>query len=348
MIDNNSSAFNETADISLPPIRSLYEITRLRSLRTRTLPEAQSPEAEPLRMHDDIISKGLIAKSEAEHLVQLYLATTDHYLYGIASKYRNAEEIRGASALLLAAVCTVAALQQRDTRVLYRTCHQELCAQVASSVFRPCINLEDLRGLCITSFWLTDIAWPVSGLAIRRAQEAELQHSVKLYLATYKSGGPLSTTSGQPYLKSLLEQARLWYVLYICDQHLSILYGRAPTIQTDAAVRNSEVFLEVAGDAVLHRRICSQVALLRILSAVTVLFGQDPEVRVPPVLKSQLDSFIHQLDEWITCWLARSGEGCPLYLLLNWELTISRAPSPSRGLSENCTSASLLLCKALR
>ncbi|KAK5199959.1 hypothetical protein LTR92_000500 [Exophiala xenobiotica] len=287
------------------PIDSLYEITHLRSLRSQPLTLTTSSTAEPKHVRTDIISRGIIQRSDAERLVGAYLTHSDHYLYGIASKYKDMETIRRSSSLLLTAICTVAALQDPTPSDLYSVCHAELRSLVSQFIFKPTVELEDLRGLCIACFWLSNMSWSVSGIAIRRACEIELQKS---FYAIVPEAGRSSSPSPElvnPNPPSLaIECMRLWYLFYICDQQLSILYGRTPTLRDQETIQNCESYLAALPASTSDIRIINQVSLLRIMSAVADTFGSNVERRVPVIFKTQLDNFIRQLDHWVTHWLS--------------------------------------------
>lgn len=87
---------------------------------------------------------------------------------------------------------------------------------------------------------------------------------------------------------------RLWYVLYICDQHLSTLYGRPSIIREDFAIQNCATFMQspVATDE--DKRLASQVALLNIIQNIRDLFGPEIGEPVPQVYSTQILSFGRQ------------------------------------------------------
>ena len=306
MLDGPSVQPSRAESPSHAPITSLYQITRLRSLRSKQLP-VFSNESEASRPPRDLISRGALDQADAEKLIHAYLAKPDYYLYGIASKFKDLDSIRRASSLLLVAICTVSALHSPSGQALHSVCNTELRKLVSNFVFTSKVNLEDFRGLCIACFWISDIAWPVSGLAIRRAVEFDLQKS---YHVVVKTGGSIPTPA-LGYTKSeAVECLRLWYLFSICDQHLSILYGR-PSIIEDQDPGNdweaylSEIQKEGSQTDNVDVRILSQFVLLRILNKVTKLFGRNLELRVPTIFASQLEDFILQLDQWVAVWLSK-------------------------------------------
>jgi hypothetical protein len=312
MIDKHPEApSRDEATATQPPIQSLYQITNLRSLRSQRLvsgDEAVAPVSEP----DDLISRKSITMTDAKMLVNRYLRKTDHYLYGIASEYKSLKEIRQASPLLLTAILTVEALQRSESEQLYRVCYTEFRNLMADFLFSHSVSLEDLRGLCIACFWLSDISWSISSVAIRRAVELELHKSFPMAIDALKcqpSGDSLDNQT-----KKLVDSVRIWYLLYICDQHLAILYGRPHIMREDEGIQNWALYLAIHRNPT-DTRILSQVALLQILRSVSETFGQDSKRRVPTLLKPQLDGFLQQLDQWVNHWLGISRTLTPLLLL---------------------------------
>jgi Fungal specific transcription factor domain len=89
-------------------------------------------------------------------------------------------------------------------------------------------TLDGVRGLCIGAFWISDLSWKLSGHAVRIATELNLHRSFSKAL------------KGEP---GHVEAARLWYLLYVCDHHFSIAYGRPPVIHEDQVSESS--FLKI-------------------------------------------------------------------------------------------------------
>ena len=169
-------------DDSLPhvPIESLYQITRLRSLRSDDPAyEARATTTRSLTHPvDDFITRGLISVEDADRLVNLYLNRIDHFIYMIGgSKYRSLEALRRGSPILTACICTVAALHDPMSNHLYGVCNREFRRLMATSMFDRRIDLDHMRAMCIGSYWLHDLSWTLSGYAIRRATEINLSKS---------------------------------------------------------------------------------------------------------------------------------------------------------------------------
>ena len=145
-------------------------------------------------------------------------------------------------------------------------------------------DLEYVRALCIASFWLSDASRIFSSDAIRRAadmrlhrsfhhitnrsldsimvnsrteeRERERQSSIVQgdrlkFLAGVGGRAEISTLSQvdrqvqtAPEIE-LVDRTRLWYLLFTCDQHLSILHNREPLLRGDKEITvNWEAYLD--------------------------------------------------------------------------------------------------------
>lgn len=273
------------------PIESLYQITRLRALRSDDAgDESQlSPTAAPTHPVNDFISHGLVSFEDAERLVNLYLNRIDHFMYMIGGgKYRDLESLRRGSPILTACICAVAALHDPMSNHLYGVCKREFQRLMAASMFDRRVDRDHMRAICIGSYWLHDLSWTLSGYAIRRATEVNLSSSYHRVLANNS--------------EEAMECMRIWYVLYICDHHLSILYGRPSIVREDASISGWEELMRTSVFTESDKRLVSQMALLIIMSNVRELFGPDIGEPVPKAFASQLTNFGRQIDQWMGYW----------------------------------------------
>ncbi|KAK1977669.1 hypothetical protein LZ30DRAFT_752668 [Colletotrichum cereale] len=92
------------------------------------------------------------------------------------------------------------------------------------------------------------------------------------------------------------DDARLWYILNICDQHLATLYGRPAIVQEDSSMQQWESFLGSTMSTEEDKRLASQVALLGIIGSIRE--GQP----TPRAYIHQIAHFNKQLDQWINHW----------------------------------------------
>ncbi|KXT17288.1 hypothetical protein AC579_516 [Pseudocercospora musae] len=251
----------------------------------------------------DMISKGLISFDDAEVLVKKYLLHLDRFLYGVTGSYKDVNEVRRASPALLAAMCTVSAFHDSNISRTFEICNREYRSIVSGSLFEK-RDLQFVKALCIGAFWLPDASRILLGDAIRRAKDLKLHRNFlrltePALLASTSPGSAIDTSE-------IRDRVRLWYLLYVCDQHLSILHNRDRILrQEKEAVENRELFIS-SGEPVTSQdiRIMSQVSLLVIMGQIRDVFGSESIRPVSKTLSVQLSHFVRELDAWYARWSA--------------------------------------------
>ncbi|KGO64025.1 Transcription factor, fungi [Penicillium italicum] len=276
-------------DLVPAPMRSLYEVTKLRNLRNN---HVEAPKQTLLE--EDFISRRLISLHEAEELFAYFSRTMNQLLWGgIILVHRDLTSVRRASTLLSAAVLTVAALHIPNRTETLNRCYSEYVSLVSNMALTRAHTLDDIRGLCVGAFWLSELSWKLSGHAVRIATEMGLHQSYQ------------RLTRGHT---DQYERAQLWYLLYVCDHHFSIAYGRPPVIHEDVVIRNYETFLAlpmiVPGDI----RLLAQVALFMILTEAYRMFGSDTEQALTEEDFGQLRIYNVAVDQWRLLWQPRSAD----------------------------------------
>jgi hypothetical protein len=104
-----------------------------------------------------------------------------------------------------------------------------------------------------------------------------------------------------------LEGARLWYLLYVCDHHFSIAYGRPPVIQDDLSIVFHEKFLELPGTTQADLRLHSQIGIFIILTQIYNAFGPDIEQRLEENDLGRLRQWNFEIDNWRVRWEPQLG-----------------------------------------
>jgi len=279
------------------PMGSLYEVTRLRNIRSNQARTTRKPGVEdPL---EDFISRGVIAQAEAEELYAHFHRTLNHYLWvGLEEIHSSLDSVRRSSSLLAATILTVTALHIPTSVETFDKCYLEFLALVSSSMFSRYHSIDDVRGLCIAAFWLSDVSWKLCGHAIRIATELNIHQSFYRALEGDRDH----------FLRS-----RLWYMLYVCDHHFSIAYGRPPMISESLQIREHETFLRSPLAGPLDMRILSQVALFQILTKAHDCFAEQRlphqqaanPAALPEAYFPQLRGFNLEIDQWRIRWQSR-------------------------------------------
>ncbi|KAF2820253.1 hypothetical protein CC86DRAFT_387296 [Ophiobolus disseminans] len=289
--DDSPRLSPKEAGLPHAPIDSLYQITRLRTLRSDDSPGERklSVERNGTSHINDFISRGLVSIEDADRLVGLFVNRIDHFMYKIgAGSYRDLDSMRRGSSVLTACVCTVAALHDPNSNHLYATCGREFRRLMSASMFDPRMNQDCMRAMCVASYWLHDLSWMLSGYAIRRAMEVNLSSSYQQVLRNHD--------------EEAMNNVRIWYVLYICDRHLSILYGRSSIVRDDVSVNGWEEILRSPICTESDKRLVSQMALLVIMGNARELFGPDTGEPIPIAFAPQFEKFSRQIDQWVGFW----------------------------------------------
>ncbi|KAM5353395.1 hypothetical protein ACJ41O_000045 [Fusarium nematophilum] len=272
------------------PMASLYEVTKLRNIRSNpaVLPVI-SPGGTP---QPDFISQGKLSLKEAESLFSTFRGTLNAYLWGgLALVHSTLAASRASSTLLTVAVLTVTALHVHDGAHAFDVCYPIFLELTSQSVFARYHTLDDVRGLCIGAFWLSDVSWKLSGLAVRIATELNLHQFTD---DTLKSAAPEE-----------FDKARLWYLLYVCDHHFSIAYGRPPMINESAVITSHESALQSPTATTADLRLHSQVSVFIILSRVSQTFGSDRSKMITNDEFGALRRYDVELGLWRDHWEQR-------------------------------------------
>ena len=171
-------------------IYSLTEATRLRQV----LPSAPSSL--------DFVGRGVFSTMEAESLYAHYRENINSLLWaGVLCQHATLQEAPQSSSLLVAAIPTVAALHAPGRKDALNAAYKELVSLSASTCLSRIRSLDDIRGLCIGAFYLTNLSWRLCSQAVRVATELNLHRASLSLLRGY--------TDVQSH-----ELVRLWYVLY--------------------------------------------------------------------------------------------------------------------------------------
>ncbi|KAJ5748742.1 uncharacterized protein N7511_010438 [Penicillium nucicola] len=235
----------------------------------------------------DLISAGQISLRQALALFETYHLRLDHFLYRILGDHISLDSVRIASPLLTAAVCTVGALHSQSLGHLFDTCYSEYKSLVAAQIFSRNVNEDDIRGLCVGAFWLHGLSWALIGNAVRIASDINLHSGIYKAVKGDREG----------YL-----QARLYYLVYVCDHHFSIAYGRPPMSREGFIIDSASRLLETEHATEDDARLISQVKEWSILGQVFDTFGVDVDTSILPQTLPQLRRYSISLDTWFADW----------------------------------------------
>lgn len=277
----------EDADLVTAPMRSLYDLTRIRNLRSNVkFRPGQNPELE------DFIAQGILSLPEAEDLFRHYFQSLRLYLWGgVLCPYDSLDATRRRSSLLTAVVLTIAALHTPGRDDALEKCYGVFVSGAYSACLSRVQNLDDIRALLLAAFYLSNLSWKLSGAAVRNATEMNLHQSFHKVMRGHEDHR---------------DRVRLWYVLYVCEHQLSIAYGRPPIIHEDIAIKNIEQFLDSPETRPGDIRLGAQVTLFKILTEAFIAYGSDPEQPLTEPDFQRLRMFNFAIEQWRLAWQARS------------------------------------------
>ncbi|KAG6015815.1 hypothetical protein E4U54_002896 [Claviceps lovelessii] len=271
------------------PMASLFELTKLPNVRSDPWARTQRTPSSTLKA--DFIAQGKFDLQQAESLFARFRETLNAYLWGgIALTHDTLDEVRASSSLLTAAILAVTALHAQDDVRAFDVCYSIFLELVTQAVFDRYHVLDDVRGLCIGAFYLSDLSWKLSGLAVRIATELNLHQFCAMALRDRPE---------------YVEKARLWYFLYVCDHHFSIAYGRPPVIGEDSTLSCHEDYLRLPGVTMSDHRLHSQVGVFIILSRIFNAFGPDRSRMIANDEFEILRRFDADLARWRDQWKPR-------------------------------------------
>jgi len=240
------------------------------------------------RADQDIVTRGILSLEEAQSFLNVYQDRLDHFLYRIIGDRRTLSQVRAASSLLLSAICAVGSLHLASAA--FEKCYQEFVSIAAAQTFSRRNNADDIRGLCVGAFWLSGISWTCIGAAARISTDIQLHRSIFKALQGDR----------KHYLRT-----RLYYLVYVCDHHFSVPYGRPPMTREDDAVRAASQFLETENAVEDDARLVSQVLFWSVGSDIYRTFGVDVDRPLDLSMVEPLRRFAIRLDNIRADWTER-------------------------------------------
>ncbi|KAH7402690.1 fungal-specific transcription factor-like protein [Pyrenochaeta sp. MPI-SDFR-AT-0127] len=279
----------EESSLVTAPMRSLYDLTKIRNLRSsaRWNPKSNSVE-------EDFIAQGLVPLAEAENLFKRYMQDIRLYLWaGVLFPYDSLDAVRRQSTLLTAAVLVISALHTPGRDESLQKCYNIFVSLTYSACLARPNNLDDIRALALAAFYLSNLSWKLSGLAVRSAVEMNLHQSFQKLMRGHEDQR---------------DNVRLWYALYVCEHQFSIAYGRPPIIHEDVAIKNIEHFLDSPKTKPGDIRLGAQITLFKILTEAYIAYGSDPEQPLTEPDFQQLRLFNFAIEQWRLSWQARSAD----------------------------------------
>jgi len=206
----------------------------------------------------DMVSRGIITLENARKYQALYQDRLDHFLYGILGDHSHAtfEQLQQRSPILSTVVCAIGALHLASPD--YEALYKEFITLSTALSFSKRNSTDDVQALCIGAFWITDLSSSLVSFAVRIATELQL----------YRSFSKALQGDRESYLC-----ARLYYLVYACDHHLSIPHGRPPITRNCEAIQHVRKFLDCKHANENDARLVSHVLRWRVCTGIFDALG---------------------------------------------------------------------------
>lgn len=132
----------------------------------------------------------------------------------------------------------------------------------------------------------------VTGIAVRISVEIGLHSAIHCAL----------DGDADAYMRT-----RLYYLVYVCDHHNSVIYGRPPLTRESTSTRAAMKLLETENATEDDVRLVTQVKLWSIYGEISDCFGTETRNPLSSTQLIQLRRFGIKLDTWYADWKDRFG-----------------------------------------
>ncbi|KAL4886449.1 hypothetical protein BJY04DRAFT_228326 [Aspergillus karnatakaensis] len=221
-----------------------------------------------------------------EIYMDLYLTRFDHFLYRIlGGRYTSLHDTRVSSPLLVASICAVSALHSNS--VNFTAIYHHFTALVSKKAITKITSIDDVLALVIGAYWLNDISWQLSAAAVRMALDCQLHSSLGKAL----EGDQLH-----------YQRTRLYYLVFVCDHHYSIVYGRPSLTKQCGAIRSAALLSKSPCATSDDLRITFQIEFWSVMEDIWDAFGVDVEKPLDQAQMQRLAQFNIRLDTLRAQW----------------------------------------------
>lgn len=183
-------------------------------------------------MSSDFRVNGTLSFADAEELFRFFNEKISPHLFGYPISHVDLPVVWTRSPILVAAICTVAAIHHPTLNRLFQPLRHVLNALAQEGIFRTMSSeseaIDTVIALCVAGFWLPESSM-LTSLALRIAKNLDLNMPLDDY---------------EPSPNTDKDKLRLWYLLYILDGQQSLTSNHSPLFDSeDVAVKNSRGYL---------------------------------------------------------------------------------------------------------
>ncbi|PVI01027.1 hypothetical protein DM02DRAFT_591890 [Periconia macrospinosa] len=247
--------------------------------------QPSNDRGETRKTNIDLISRGCITETVARELFEYYHQNLDKYIYNLLKQNGTLREIRNRSSLLTAAVCAVSAFSSASQH--YESCLKAFTDEVTGELFSTDHTFDEIRALCIGSFWLSDISMALCGLAVRFGSELNLHRCIT----------KMPHTDPKCH-----ERTQLYFLVFICDHHCSLKHGRPPMTRSFRSLKHPRTLLQSRFSSDADRILICHLELWSISDRVFELFGADVNSQFNTARITEIERPNDFLNDWRHEW----------------------------------------------
>jgi len=251
----------------------------------------------------DLISCGVISLEAAEHKFAFYQRHLNPFVHDILATKDSLADVRRRSPLLSAAICTVASSCTGSTE--FQDCLKAFKAEVSRQIFAEEYDFDDVRALCIGAFWLNEISTILVGLGMRLPWSLPFSLDLTPAVAV-RIGIQLDLhrcISKMPHTKrACYDRTRLYFLVYVCDHHCSLIYGRPPMTREWRSFQKPRALLQSQYSTATDLFLISQVEFWSVSRQVFEHFGADIERNVLGERAVEIKRLSEAYDRWYEEW----------------------------------------------
>lgn len=256
----------------------------------------------------DLVTRGLISRHTLEKHFQFYHKCLNPYVYHPLTNVDTVANLLKRSCLLLAAICATAAFCAGSDD--YEACLEMFINDVSAMTFSHTHSFDDVRALCIGTFWLGKESSALSALGEMNPQHllpSQIHNKIDAKIAV-RIAGELNLhrcLTKMPHTdKSCYDRTRLYLLVYICDHQMSLSHGRPPMTREIKMLKEPRTLLDSKFSTSLDLQLISQVELWSISSQVFDNFGAATDSTFISGRLSDLEYLSDAYECWRQEWTA--------------------------------------------
>ncbi|KAK4939919.1 hypothetical protein LTR10_019878 [Elasticomyces elasticus] len=172
----------------------------------------------------------------------------------------------------------------------YDVCYRHFITFAGRRIFAKHHTIHDVLAFLIGAYWLSDLSWTLISNAVKISTELQL----------WRNAYNIADTDKAHYLS-----ARVYFLVFVCDHHFSIPYGRLPLTRQDDTIKSAHKIMTSPHSIEDDFRLVLQVQLWSMTENMSTTFGINTDGCFTASMVPHLHRFSIQLDSFRSEWSGR-------------------------------------------